>query len=122
MSSTTVQTPRRHPRITRELKTIAAMIRIYCRAHHQGDAALCGECRRLLDYADRRLDTCPFHADKPVCNKCTVHCYSKAMRERVRAVMRFSGPRMMYRHPWLTIRHLIDSRRPASELPRKRRR
>jgi len=96
------------------------MIRIYCRAYHQADAALCGECRRLLDYADRRPDACPLHADKPVCNKRTVHCYSKAMRERVRAVMRFSGPRMMYRHPWLTIRHLIDTRRPASELPRKR--
>ena len=113
-------TPDRHPRIRREFKTIAAMIRIYCRAHHQPSAAPCDECRRLLEYADRRLDTCPFHAHKPVCNKCTVHCYSKTMRERVRQVMRFSGPRMIYRHPWLTLRHLIDGRRPAPELPGKR--
>ncbi len=95
------------------------MIRIYCRAHHHPAPAPCEECRRLLDYADRRLDTCPFHVDKPVCNKCTVHCYSKGMRERVREVMRFSGPRMMYRHPWLTLRHLIDKRRPAPALPGK---
>ena len=111
----------RHPRIRRELRTIAAMINIYCQAHHHSAAVPCEDCRRLLDYADRRLDTCPFHADKPVCNKCTVHCYSKSMRERVRQVMRFSGPRMIFRHPWLTLRHLIDTRRPAPGLPGKRR-
>ena len=110
----------RHPRIAREYKTIAAMMRIYCRAHHHPEPVLCTDCRQLLDYADRRLDNCPFHEDKPVCNKCTVHCYSKRMRERVREVMRFAGPRMAYRHPWLTLRHLIDKRRPAPALPRKR--
>jgi hypothetical protein len=31
--------------------------------------------------------------------------------------MRFAGPRMMYRHPWLSMRHLLDTRRPAPELP-----
>lgn len=106
----------RHPRKIREYRTIAAMIRIYCRAHHHAGAVPCQACSQLLDYADRRLDTCPFHEDKPVCNKCTVHCYSKSMRERVRAVMRFSGPRMLYRHPWLALRHLLDTRRPAPEL------
>jgi len=107
-------------RIAREYTTIAAMIRVYCRAHHRTEAAPCEACRQLLDYADRRLDTCPFQEDKPVCNKCTVHCYSKGMRERVRAVMRFSGPRMLYRHPWLALRHLLDTRRPAPELQRSR--
>ncbi len=115
------QAAKRAPRIRREFRTIAAMIRIYCQAHHEPLAAPCDDCRRLLDYADRRLDTCPFHAEKPVCNKCTVHCYSKTMRERVREVMRFAGPRMLYRHPWLTLRHLLDARRPAPELPGKRR-
>lgn len=110
----------RHPRLAREYKTIAAMIRIYCRAHRHAEAVPCEACRQLLDYADRRLDTCPFHEDKPVCNKCTVHCYSKGMRERVRAVMRFSGPRMLYRHPWLALRHLLDTRRPAPELQKTR--
>jgi hypothetical protein len=30
------------------------------------------------------------------------------MRERIRIVMRYSGPRMLYRHPILSIRHKMD--------------
>ena len=107
-------------RIAREDRTIAAMTDLYCRAHHAPGDGLCAECQGLLDYARQRLDRCPFRADKPTCNQCTVHCYSRAMRERVVAVMRFAGPRMIYRHPWLAVRHLIDGLRPAPVLPRKR--
>lgn len=35
----------------------------------------------------------------------------------MREVMRFAGPRMLARHPWLAIMHLIDDRRPAPPLP-----
>jgi hypothetical protein len=35
----------------------------------------------------------------------------------MREVMRFAGPRMLARHPFLAIMHLIDDRRPAPELP-----
>ncbi len=37
------------------------------------------------------------------------------MRERVRVVMRYAGPRMLFRHPILAVRHLLDERRPLSE-------
>jgi hypothetical protein len=30
------------------------------------------------------------------------------MRERIRAVMRYAGPRMSYRHPILTLFHFWD--------------
>jgi hypothetical protein len=30
------------------------------------------------------------------------------MRERVREVMRYAGPRMLLHHPWLAICHLVD--------------
>ena len=30
-----------------------------------------------------------------------------------------AGPRMLWRHPILTIRHLIDDKRPVPELPEK---
>ncbi|PAC66808.1 hypothetical protein CGS27_31305, partial [Enterobacter cloacae] len=30
-----------------------------------------------------------------------------------------AGPRMLWRHPILTIRHLIDDRHPVPELPEK---
>jgi len=114
-----VQDGARHPRLARELKTIRAMARIYCRKHH-GTAAgdgLCVECEALLHYATRRLDRCVFGDDKPTCVNCTVHCYSESMREDVRAVMRYAGPRMVWRHPVLAIAHLRDGRRPAPDLP-----
>jgi hypothetical protein len=57
--------------------------------------------------------------DKPVCNQCAVHCYRPAMREQVRAVMRFAGPRMVWSHPVLAVRHLIRSRRNYSALSRR---
>jgi hypothetical protein len=114
-----VQDGARHPRLARELKTIRAMTQIYCRGHHGRGANddLCVECEALLDYATRRLDRCVFGDDKPTCVNCTVHCYSQSMREDVRAVMRYAGPRMVWRHPVLAIAHLRDGRRPAPDLP-----
>jgi predicted amidophosphoribosyltransferase len=100
-------------RVSREKRTIEAMMRIYCRHHHGGEGGLCGDCSVLLDYARRRLDTCPFQEAKPACNHCQVHCYSATMRERVRSVMRYAGPRMLLRHPLLSLYHLLDKRRQA---------
>lgn len=104
-------------RLERERRTIAAMVDIYCRAHHAVQRGRCEDCQRLLDYASRRLDTCPFGADKPTCVGCTVHCYSRQRREQVRQVMRFAGPRMPWRHPVLTLFHFLDRRRPTPALP-----
>ena len=68
---------------------------------------LCPECAALLDYAHRRLDSCRFGNGKPSCRKCTVHCYRADMRERIRTVMRWAGPRMIFRHPMAATRHLL---------------
>ena len=100
----------KYPRMTRESNTIAVMVALYCRDQHAKDE-LCSECRELLDYAQERLKKCPFQEDKTTCVKCPVHCYKFAMREKVRVVMRYSGPRMMYRHPVLAIFHFIDGLR-----------
>jgi hypothetical protein len=43
------------------------------------------------------------------------------MRERVREVMIFAGPRMLLRHPVLALLHLVvDERRPAPARPVQR--
>ena len=106
-------------RVAREWKTIQAMIRIYCRNLHGKRGALCGECEEIRLYAERRLEKCPFAEEKPTCVKCPVHCYEASMRERVRQVMRFSGPRMLLVHPILALRHLRDEKLPLSEKARK---
>jgi hypothetical protein len=99
------------PRLRREARTVEAMIRLYCRGHHGPSDSLCPECAPLLDYARRRLQHCPFQAGKTTCARCAVHCYRPEMRQRIRVVMRYAGPRMIVRHPWLTLCHLWDGLR-----------
>lgn len=109
-------------RMDREFKTIRCMIGLYCRAHHTLAAdALCGECAGLLEYARVRLGKCPFQEGKTTCAKCPVHCYKPEMREKTRAVMRYAGPRMLFRHPVLTLFHYLDGLRKEPETPKGRR-
>jgi len=102
-----------HGRVRREMKTVQAMISLYCRAHHQTNSSLCGECERLNNYALKRLSGCPFQGNKTTCSKCDVHCYNNEMKQRIVEVMRFSGPRMLLHHPLLAIAHLLDEKKPA---------
>ncbi|MCX5999996.1 MAG: nitrous oxide-stimulated promoter family protein [Chloroflexi bacterium] len=99
-----------HPRIARESKTIAVMIDLYCRSKHGSDKP-CADCNELLIYAKERLEKCPFQEGKTTCAKCPVHCFKPDMREKIRAVMRHSGPRMFYRHPLMATLHLVDRSR-----------
>ena len=100
-------------RLNREWKTMVAMIRIYCRDRHQTANGLCADCQQLMDYAHVRLQRCRFGAEKPTCAKCPVHCYQRTRREEVRAVMRYAGPRMLWEHPVMSLRHWLDGFRNA---------
>jgi predicted amidophosphoribosyltransferase len=102
--------PEQHPRIARENKTVRMMISLYCHSYHQSDG-LCSECAELANYVLERLEECPFREGKTTCAKCPVHCYKPSMRERIRVVMRYAGPRMIYRHPVLALFHFIDGKR-----------
>lgn len=93
------------------------MVAMYCRRHH-GGSTLCESCAELVDYADSRLERCPYGGDKPACSDCPIHCYRPEPREKMREVMRFAGPWMLWRHPYLAIRHLLDERKPVLELPK----
>jgi hypothetical protein len=96
--------------LAKEKKTISVMVRIYCSGHHRpGGKGICDDCRDLVDYAFGRLDKCKFGGEKPVCSKCSVHCYKPEMREKIRNVMRYSGPRMALRHPLMAIGHMLRS-------------
>ena len=97
--------------IEREKRVVGQMIGLYCRAHHGGAKPLCPSCAQLHAYACRRLDMCRFGADKPPCEVCPVHCYARDYRARIREVMRYAGPRMLFVHPLETLRHLWRRRR-----------
>jgi hypothetical protein len=96
-------------RITREKKTIQAMVKIYCKGHHAPkDAEICPDCSEFTEYALKRLDKCQFQEDKPTCGKCIVHCYKPDRREQAKVIMRYAGPKMILSHPMLAIQHTFD--------------
>lgn len=97
-------------RIEHEKMVVEQMVCIYCRRqrHRRPDGDdLCEDCRALLDYAHRRLDHCPMGDGKSSCRKCRIHCYSHDNRDRIRAVMRYVGPRMLLMHPFTALRHMM---------------
>jgi len=103
-------------RLQREWQTMATMMQLYCRDQHGTTTALCAECQALLSYANARLDRCRFGGEKPTCAKCPVHCYQRERREQIKAMMRHAGPRMLWEHPIMSLRHWLDGCRKAPEL------
>jgi hypothetical protein len=98
-------------RINREMMTVRTMIGMYCRNVHHPVNGICGDCKMLIEYSEQRTEKCRFGKDKPICAKCPVHCYKQEMRMKIREVMRYSGPRMIYHHPYLAFMHVIDKNR-----------
>ena len=94
--------------MVREKKTIEAMIKIYCNYHHSTSNELCSDCQELFEYAKTRLEKCPFQENKPTCAKCPIHCYKPYMRIKIRAIMRYSGPRILFKYPVLAFHHVLD--------------
>ncbi|MDD4200951.1 MAG: nitrous oxide-stimulated promoter family protein [Eubacteriales bacterium] len=90
-----------------EIKTIQKMIMMYCHDQHNTKKdELCYNCMKLFKYAEQRIDKCFYGDNKPVCSKCTVHCYKPEMRARIKEVMQYSGPRMMWKSPILSLRYM----------------
>ncbi|MGN0793440.1 MAG: nitrous oxide-stimulated promoter family protein [Aristaeellaceae bacterium] len=94
----------------REKQLVSQMIALYCRNQH-GGKALCPDCKALDAHARSRSDKCPFMETKTFCSNCRVHCYQPQMREKIRAVMRYAGPRMLLHHPFIAIRHMLESKK-----------
>ena len=93
-------------KIDKEKRIVAIMIHVYCR-HKEGNRELCPSCRQLLEYAHARLSHCPFGENKTSCRRCPVHCYRPEMRQQIRQVMRYSGPRMLFYAPVHFLKHTI---------------
>lgn len=101
----------------REKRMVTEMIHLYCKKQHGSKKdELCPVCSELNTYAQQRSDTCPFMESKTFCSNCKVHCYKPDMREKIRAVMRFSGPRILLYHPVWAIRHVVDTKSEKKKL------
>jgi hypothetical protein len=124
----------RDAQVIKDTRLLGDFSAIYCRGNHpdavrvplQSDGAslgaygrrlptVCEECAKLLRYAEKRRAYCP-KEPKPFCSYCDTHCYSGEMREFMRDVMRYSGPRSVTRgHAIDSMRHLIEGRRAKRE-------
>ena len=101
----------------REKQLVSRMITVYCKKNH-GGKGLCPDCAALAAYARQRSDRCPFMETKTFCSNCKVHCYKPEMREKIRKVMIFSGPRMIFYHPVVAVRHVIETKKEKRLLER----
>ena len=98
-----------------EKRIVSEMIALYCKKNHHTDG-LCEECAKLNDYAIMKTERCRFMDEKSFCSNCQSHCYKPEMRQKIREVMRFSGPRMLFHHPVMAVKHLIATKKEAKRL------
>lgn len=97
-----------------EKKLIPEMIKIYCLGNHKEirkeegvkGKELCSKCKELAEYAEFRLEKCPFKKNKGFCSFCKIHCYKPEYRAEMKAVMRYSGSRMLFSHPIFALSHV----------------
>ncbi len=96
----------------KELKTVYTMINMYCHKKHKTKKKdLCNDCNNLYSFVEMKRNKCPFGDDKGFCTNCKIHCYKSniLMREKIREVMRYSGPRLMFKHPIMYFNNLFET-------------
>ncbi|MBR5818408.1 MAG: nitrous oxide-stimulated promoter family protein [Alistipes sp.] len=94
-------------RIDNEKRVVERMVKLYCkRKLHL--PTIDDEHKALITYAHKRLDGCKFGEKKTACQQCPIHCYKPDMREKIRAIMRWAGPRMIIYDPIAAIKHLLN--------------
>lgn len=105
--------------IEQKIKLVEKMMELYCKKHHQSDDSclLCEECDALLEYSSKRSRNC--RNPKGFCAHCPHPCYAPDFRAKMRAVMKFSGPRMLGYHPIWVLKHRIETRRKKRERRKK---
>ena len=100
----------------KEKRLIPVMIRKYCRGRHGTKGEVCEECRQLTEYALFRLGKCPFKVNKKFCS---FHCYKPDMREKIKDVMKYAGPRMIFTHPIFAFKHVFQMIRYKRKLKKE---
>ena len=83
----------------KEKQMVSYMIALYCKKNHHN-----------------KYNKGSIMETKTFCANCKVHCYNQEMRGKIKAVMRFSGPRMMFHHPVAAIHHIVSTMREKRRL------
>lgn len=91
----------------KEKEIVLLMIMKYCKGNKHL-STLCESCSKLIEYVNDRVDNCPFAETKTFCSFCEIHCYEKNMQEEIKKVMRYSGSRMIFSNPIITLDHVFQ--------------
>lgn len=86
----------------KELKVVTLMIKLYYKKNMVNSIT----CDELIEYVTLRQSKCPFKESKTFCSNCKVHCYKEEYRIKIKEVMKYSGPKMIFYHPILAIQHV----------------
>lgn len=92
----------RRSRVELEKEMVVHMIKLYYKKYGTQE-----EEEALIAYAMKRLSYCKFGEEKTFCSKCPIHCYAPKYKLEIKKVMKYSGPRMLFVHPIMTINHLL---------------
>jgi predicted amidophosphoribosyltransferase len=90
-------------RIDRERHALTAQLHIYCRARHGAGQKLCSACADRQHYIAERMERCELRAAKPTCTTCAFRCYAPPQQVKLRAILRYAGPRLLRKHPLLAL-------------------
>lgn len=98
-----------------DAEKLLKFVSMYCRSRHSARMAqpfhfhypkipvmiadgqpVCSKCSKLLKHAIVMRVLCPLDP-KPKCRKCPQNCYRPEYRDAMEVVMRYSGPRSLFR-------------------------
>lgn len=88
--------------IDQEKELISIMIKIY----EDGNKV---DLSDLKNYAFKRIEFCPRKEEKTFCSSCPIRCYQKTYRQQIREVMKYSGKRIIFKHPVIAFKHVINT-------------
>ena len=64
---------------------------------------------------EKICEKCPHMETKTFCSCCKTHCYKPDMKQKIKEVMRYSGPRMLFHHPVLAVKHVIEEKKAKAK-------
>ena len=103
----------------REKRTVALMIRLYCRKKHGTKKIFVPNAKHFRSMRCSAVINAPLWKPRPFALTAVCIVTSRKCVKKIREVMRFSGPRMILHHPVMAVRHVIESKKEKKRLEKE---
>lgn len=94
----------------KERRLLSCMVAYYCRKNHGNRVRLCPECADVDRFIRQRCH-CPRQEATRLCRSCPAQCGRPELKEKLRRMVRYACPRMLFRHPVTVSRYVAAARR-----------